>query len=188
MNAQRFQSAYLIPPLLLLVAACFGSQEASPEPPPVTVTGTWIRGANLPFELPLVYGLLLPIPEPAGRAACRQDRFHDGARQLRLLSELGPREFEAASFPYVRQAGAYAAVAAWRAVVIAVREDSDGGGTALAWGVSTATVTASAVDCPEGDLVRFDDVNGNELPCMRADVGTVGEVVVDRLWAPPVCP
>ncbi len=48
--------------LSLVAGACFGTSEASLEPSPITVTGTWSRGSNLSFELPFVYALLLPRP------------------------------------------------------------------------------------------------------------------------------
>lgn len=174
--------------LSLVAGACFGTSEASLEPPPITVTGNWTLGPNLSFELPFVYALLLPVGPSSGRAPCLENGLYDGGRRLRLPSEVPPGEFEAASFPYVREGEAYVAAAAWRAIVIASREDADGSGVELAWGVATATVTASAFDCPQVDLVRFEDANGDELPCMRADVSNVGEVVIDRPWTAPVCP
>lgn len=154
----------------------------------MSVVGRWTRSSELTFELPVVYGLLLPVRPSNGAPPCLQDGVYEGGRDTRSASELAAGEFEASSSPYVLDAGGLVPATAWRLIVIGSREGSSGEGVELAWGALTATLAASPIACPTGELARAYDASGDALPCMQASPRDVGEVVIDRVWAPPVCP
>ncbi len=120
----------------------------------MSVVGRWTRSSDLTFELPVVYGLLLPVRPSNGAPPCLQDGVYEGGRDTRSASELTAGEFEASSSPYVLDAGGFVPATAWRLIVIGSREGSSGEGVELAWGALTATIAASPIACPTGDLAR----------------------------------